>query len=223
MELLSAEHVVAIALTAVLCVLALWAVRVRPGAWVQPASRALGALILAGLVAEQTAVIARGDWSPDVYLPLQLSDAVTLVAVLALWTGRSLLVELTYFWGLTAALGAVLTPDTGRGFPDVTFFTFFVTHSGAVIAAVVLVAGRRMAPRPGAVRRACLATLAVAVVAALGNLLTQGNYMFLREKPDGSLLDLMGPWPLYIAGAGALGLALFTALDAPFRRRSRNG
>jgi len=112
----------------------------------------------------------------------------------------------------------VLTPALGRGFPDLTFFTFFATHSGAVIAAVLLVYGRRLAPRPGAVSRASYTTLAVAAVAAVGNLVTGGNYMFLREKPNASLLDLMGPWPLYIVAAGALGLALFALLDAPFRR-----
>jgi uncharacterized membrane protein YwaF len=31
----------------------------------------------------------------------------------------------------------------------------------------------------------------------------------------------MGPWPWYIAAGAALGLALFLALDAPFRRRQR--
>jgi hypothetical integral membrane protein (TIGR02206 family) len=183
MKLLSDEHVVAIVVTALLCVLVVWPARARPGAWTQPASRALGAVILAGLVFEQTVVIVRGDWSADVYLPLQLSDAVTLVAVLALWSGRPSLVELTYFWGLTAALAAVLTPALARGFPDLTFFTFFATHSGAVIAAVLLVYGRRLAPRPGAVARAWYATLTVAAVAAVANLVTGGNYMFLRQKP----------------------------------------
>lgn len=187
-----------------------------------PASRALALLILAGFVTEQSVVAARGDWSVDVYLPLQLSDVVTLVAILALWSGRPLFVELTYFWGLTAALQAVLTPDIGHDYADLTFFTLFVTHSGVVIAAVLLVAGRGLAPRSGAVRRAFVATLLVAVVASVGNVLTGGNYMFLRDKPDASLLDLIGPWPLYIAGAGVLALVLFAVLDAPFRRgRSR--
>jgi len=39
-------------------------------------------------------------------------------------------------------------------------------------------------------------TAAFAALAEVGNLLTGGNYMFLREKPSrASVLDLMGPWP----------------------------
>ena len=76
-------------------------------------------------------------------------------------------------------------------------------------------------PRPGAVRRVYGLTAAFAALAALGTLVTGGNYMFLRRKPaHGSLLDLMGPWPVYIAVAAALGLVLFLALAALARRVS---
>ena len=83
------------------------------------------------------------------------------------------------------------------------------------MAACLLVFGRRLRPRPGAVRRAIAAT---AAVAAIANVATGGNYMFLREKPgSGSLLDLIGPWPVYILVAAILAFAMFAALDAPFR------
>jgi hypothetical integral membrane protein (TIGR02206 family) len=67
-----------------------------------------------------------------------------------------------------------------------------------------------------------LATAAWASVAAIGNAITGGNYMFLSEKPQtASLLDYMGPWPWYIISSALLALALFKLLDLPFRRRSR--
>jgi uncharacterized membrane protein YwaF len=89
-----------------------------------------------------------------------------------------------------------------------------------VVAAVLLVVGRGIHPRPGAVARVFGATLIVAAAAGTANLLTGGNYMWLREKPDTwSLLDVMGPWPWYILSAAVLALVLFTLLALPFRRR----
>ena len=65
-------------------------------------------------------------------LPLQLSDAVTFTAIAALWRPRTgLLSELVWFWALSAALQAVLTPDLGETFPDILFVTYFATHSSA--------------------------------------------------------------------------------------------
>jgi hypothetical integral membrane protein (TIGR02206 family) len=187
-----------------------------------PAPRPLAVLIGATYLVEHASFVARGDWELDFNLPLHLTDVVTIVSVLALWTQRPLLVELTWFWALTASLQAVITPDLGSAdFPELLWWTFFITHSGAVVAAVMLVIGCGIHPRSGAVKRVFGATVVVAAAAAVGNLLTGGNYMWLREKPEaGSLLDFMGPWPWYIVGAGALGLALFVLLAAPFRRRA---
>jgi hypothetical integral membrane protein (TIGR02206 family) len=173
-------------------------------------------LIGATYLVEHAWFLARGTWSADFNLPLHLTDVVTIVSVLALWTARPLLVELTWFWGLTASLQAVITPDLGSAdFPELLWWTFFITHSGAVVAALVLVVGRRILPRPGAVWRVLGASVVVAVAAGAANLLTGGNYMWLREKPDeGSQLDVMGPWPWYIVSAAAFGLLLFSVLAA---------
>jgi hypothetical integral membrane protein (TIGR02206 family) len=199
--------------TAVSVLLALGARR-RGEAFALPARRALALLIAAGFVTEQIVYAARGLWSAEVNLPLQLSDAVTFVSVAALLhPGKPLLVELTYFWALTASLQAVITPDLNQAFPDVLYFTYFATHCGAIAAACLLVFGERRIPRRGAVWRVYGITIAFAACAALGTVLTGGNYLFLRRKPvHGSLLDAMGPWPLYIVVAAAFGLVLLLAL-----------
>jgi hypothetical integral membrane protein (TIGR02206 family) len=182
-------------------------------------ARPLAVLIAATYLVEHAAFIARGTWDVQRHLPLHLTDVVTIVSVLALWTGRVRLVELTYFWALTASVQAVLTPNLTKDTATIFVWTFFITHGGAIVAAILLVAGRRIIPPAGAVRRVFVATLVVAAAAAVGDLVTGGNYMFLREKPStASLLDVMGPWPVYIVSAAALGLALFALLDLPLRR-----
>jgi hypothetical integral membrane protein (TIGR02206 family) len=203
----SAEHLVVLALTAAAIVVAVRWPRAMP-------PRAL-AVAIGGAFAIEFAVRATdGTWNWGFDLPLHLSDVVSLLAPVALWTRRPLLVEVLYFWALTASLQAVITPDLHQTVPSVFFFTYFVTHSGAVVAACLLVFGLHQTPRPGAVGRVFAITLGMAAFAGLGNVITGGNYMYLRAKPSqASLLDQMGPWPVYIAVAAVIALVLFAALD----------
>lgn len=210
------EHIAALIVTAISAGLLVRGARRHGDEWAVPVARGLALCILVAYVTEHLTYALRGEWTTRVNLPLQLTDAVTLVSVAALWFPRAtLLVELLYYWALSASLQAVLTPDLGQGFPDALYFSYFATHSGALLAACLLVFGCRRLPRPGAVWRVYGLTAAFAALAAIGTVLTGGNYMFLRRKPaHGSLLDVMGPWPWYILAAAALGLVLFLALDA---------
>jgi hypothetical integral membrane protein (TIGR02206 family) len=218
----STEHLAAMAATAAAATALAVATRRHAHEFAGPAARVLALVILAGFAAEQLTYALRGDWSAKVNLPLQLTDAVTLTSAAALLTRRPLLVELTYFWALSASLQAVVTPDLDDTFPDILYFTYFATHSGAIAAASLLTFGERRTPRPGAVARTYAITAAFALLAAAGTLLTGGNYMFLRRKPaHGSLLDVMGPWPVYIVAAAALGLAIFLVLARIASRRQR--
>ena len=216
MALFSAEHVAAIAATALAALLLVIVARRVDDRAATRLARALAILIVAGFVVEHATYLARGTWTVRVNLPLQLTDAVTLVAIAALWMPRmGLLTELVYFWALSASLQAVLTPDLGDTFPDVLYFTFFVVHAGTIAAACLLVFGMRRVPGRWAIWRVYAITIAFAALAAIGCLLTGGNYMFLRHKPaGGSILDLFGPWPSYILGAAVLGLALLLVLEA---------
>ena len=203
--------------------LSVWAARRRPVPWLVPLSRTLALIILAGWMGEYVADAVLGIWSAKYTLPLQLTDAVSLTAILALWTRKPLLVELTYFWALTASLQAALTPDLGRSFPSVFYFTYFTYHGGVIVAACFLVFGWGLYPRRGAVLRVYAVTLAVAAVAGLADWVSGGNYMYLRQKPEhSSLLSVMGPWPWYIASTAALGLVMLCAVAAATRTLRRS-
>lgn len=219
---LSLDHVVALAVTAALCAGVALVARRRPGAWTRWFSAALAAFLVGWWVADQAYRAVRGTYDVDSNLPLELTDAVTLIAALALVTGGVLWFELTYFWGLTASLQATLTPGlrADEGFPDFLYWQYFAVHSGVVVAAIFLAFGLRMTARRGAVARIFAITAGWTALVGAADLITGGNYMFLRERPrTSSLLDYLGPWPVYLLGAAAVALAMFALLDLPFRRR----
>jgi hypothetical integral membrane protein (TIGR02206 family) len=155
-------------------------------------------------------------------LPLQLCDTAIFVAALALLLRTQLLIEVTYFWGLAGTIQALITPDLPQHFPSFPFFQYYLAHGGIVTAALFLVVGLGHWPRRDAVVRVLVVTLVFVLAVGAVDAATGSNYMYLRSKPaSGSLLDLLGPWPWYLAWAALVGLALLVILDAPFRRLRR--
>ena len=54
------------------------------------------------------------------------------------------------------------------------------------------------------------------------NWLFDGNYMFLRTKPqNGSLLDFLGPYPWYILSLEAMAFIIFTIIWLLLRKRDK--
>lgn len=215
MRQFSAPHLAALAVLAIFGAGSVYLARRARQPVVIAYARWLALLIVAGWAGEYLADVLNGTWSVKYDLPLQLTDAVSVTAAIALWTRRPLAIELTFFWSLTASLQAILTPDLGRGFPSIYYFTYFDYHIGAVVAGCMLVFGCGRYPRPRAAWRTFGATLAFAVASATADLITGGNYMYLRARPQhNSLLSLMGPWPWYLVGAGLVGLAMLLVLQS---------
>ena len=214
MKQFSDPHLAALLTLVIGIAASVWGARRHPGPWMRWFSVALAALIFAGWAGEYVAEVIVGTWSVPYSLPLQLTDAVTAVSIAALLTRRQMLVELSYFWSYTATLQATLTPDLGQNFPSVFYFTYFTYHVGSIVAASFLVFGCRQYPRPGAVWKVFWITLAWTVIAGTVDVITGGNYMYLRTRPvHNSLLSVMGPWPWYILSGTALGLALLLVVD----------
>ncbi|MHB1989121.1 MAG: TMEM164-related integral membrane acyltransferase [Acidimicrobiales bacterium] len=210
--------VVTVVAAATLCVL----VRRFPGRPATVVNLFLSAILL-GTSAVWIAQVLRVErFDAATSLPFALCDLATLIAALALATRARILVELTYFWGLAGTLQSLLTPDLSVPFPHLEFFEYVLAHAGIVCAAVVLVVGERVRPGRWAVGRVFLITVCYTAVVGLVDWLTGGNYMYLRRRPGAfTLLDVLGPWPWYIASAAAVAVALFLLLDLPFSLRRK--
>lgn len=151
-------------------------------------------------------------------LPLQLCDLTVWLAVFGCFTVAPTLVELAYFAGAAGAGMALLTPNLWSPWPSYPALYFFVAHGGIVIAVALLACGGYARFHPGAVWRSFGLVLGYAALVGAVNAAFGSNYMFLCRKPDNpSLLDRMGPWPCYLAGGAAVGLALFWLLWLPVR------
>jgi hypothetical integral membrane protein (TIGR02206 family) len=176
-----------------------------------------------GLVAFELAVAAREGWLTwKTFLPLELCDAALVLAVLVLLRPRRLPAELVYFWAGSGSVLAMATPDLAWNFPRWEFVVFFGLHGLVLAAALVLVFGLGLRPRPGAPWRALGITVGWAALAGLANLLLGTNFMYLRHKPlSATPLDWMGPWPVYIGVGAVVALVLFHLLALPFRREWR--
>ena len=151
-------------------------------------------------------------------IPLQLCDLAVILTVIALWTLGPRVSELAYFWGVTGSLQAILTPDLRWGFPDYWWIKFFLTHCGVVLGVVYLAVTGRVRPTVGSVWRVWMLTNVYAALAGLINWGCRTNYGYLAHKPmQPSLLDYLGPWPLYIAVVDVAALGMFALAYVPFR------
>lgn len=214
----SAEHLITVLVVVTAITTLTLAARWRPGPWTRIAAGALAGLIVGNELGWLIWVWHGHTFSLQTGLPIFLCDVAAFVSAAALITRQQLLVEVTYFWGIAGTLNGIVSPDIPDHFPSYQFIQYFVQHGAIPAASLFLVVGLRLYPRPWAAVRVLGLTLLLVAFDALVNLLTGGNYMFLRSVPPGNnLLDLFGPWPWYIFGGVILAAVFVAVLDAPFR------
>ncbi len=172
----------------------------------------LAVALLVAAVPSQVVVMWPSRFDPDSSLPLELCDLAWMTAVWALLTRQALPTALTYFWGLTLTLQGVLTPALDHPFPAWQSWVFWAKHLLVVWSALLLTVGLGRGPRWREHRLAVALTLVWAVVGYVVDRAVGANYGYLVRKPaSASLLDALGPWPVYLV-AGAVVLTVVWAL-----------
>ncbi|HEX4640186.1 MAG TPA: TIGR02206 family membrane protein [Chthoniobacterales bacterium] len=213
------SHFVVIALTVSLPFI--FAAFVRKSRWPR-SERILGrlfaGLLLFNYVGFEIYLAATEGLTWQKALPFQLCDWAMVVIVVSLLTGRERWLEVAYFWGIGGTLQAILTPDLKYAFPDVHFLTFFIAHSGIVVAIAFMMIVKKYRPHWFSIIRVFAWSELYFVVAITVDLLTGENYGYLLHKPaSASLLDVLSSERVvYILQMHLLALVFYVVLYLPF-------
>jgi hypothetical integral membrane protein (TIGR02206 family) len=186
-------------------------------------ARTFGRLLGAATAVIYAAVLIYSFIPPSRWsLPLQLTDLATTAGAYALWSQRHWAVALTYYWGLVLSTQALITPVlSSPDFPDYRFLAFWSIHLLVVWAAIYLTWGRGHRPTWRSYRLAVAVTAVWAVITLTVNTIAGTDYGFLNRKPSTpSLLDLFGPWPVYLLVVTVLVLVVWALMTWPWVRKA---
>lgn len=161
-----------------------------------------------------------GRWSLVSSLPLELCSISLVMTILLLWTGNKHIYDFVFYAGIGGALQAIATPVLDLSIPHFRYFHFFYTHIGIILAALYFTWIKGYRPTfKGIIKTMVALNILVPIVFAI-NVIVEGNYMFLRMKPEnGSLLDFLGPYPWYILSLEVVTFIIFLVLWLVFRKK----
>jgi hypothetical integral membrane protein (TIGR02206 family) len=220
------SHLVVLGVFAIGAALLVWIGRRQTESQARLFGRAFAMLIVAAFVVALVYKLIRPDL--DTSVPLQLCDIAELTAAYALWTQRHWAFALTYYWCLVLSSQALITPDVGTpdegapDFPHHLFVTFFTLHVLVVWSAIYLTWGRGMRPTWRSYRFTVIVTVAWAAFTFSFNAITGTNYGYLNRKPPtASLLDVLGPWPVYLLIEITIVLIVWAVMTWPWERTRR--
>ena len=117
---------------------------------------------------------------------------------------------------------ALLTPAISHGPPSLPFIHFFVQHFAIVAAALyipLVLKWRPKAPWWRSPLEVFGISIAYHCFSLAVNALLETNFAFASRPPDNpSLIDHLGPWPVYLFAMQGIALLLYLALALPLRK-----
>jgi len=167
--------------------------------------------------------IHTGMWDIRTSLPLELCSIASLACGIMLLTKSQRLFEVFYFIAIGGAIQAILTPDLLFGFPQYRYIQFLADHGMLIIARLLMISLYQYSITLHSVVKAFITINVISAIVFIINSLLSANYMFLKHKPSGaSLLDILGPYPLYLLSLEGITLAVFFVLYLPFVFKTDN-
>jgi hypothetical integral membrane protein (TIGR02206 family) len=179
----------------------------------------LGFLLLGNEVVWYTYASYNGLLQFPEGLPLQLSDLALWLTLISAFTIQQGIFEVAYFAALAGSSMAILTPDLWAPLLSYPTIYFFLEHGLVVCTVLYLIWSGQARPRASRFWRIFgilnLWALGVGIFDGIFNT----NFMYLCRKPASpSLLNYLGPWPVYLLASEGLALIFLGLLLLPFRK-----
>jgi hypothetical integral membrane protein (TIGR02206 family) len=160
-----------------------------------------------------------GIWDIQTMLPLHMCAVLIWSSAYMLIKRNYTIYEMVYFIGLGGAMQAVLTPADAAAynFPHFRIMQTFIAHGLLINIALYMTIVEGFRPTLQSFKRVFIWTNIYMVIIFFLNLAIGSNYLFIAYKPNfPTLLDMLAPWPWYIAELEVIGFSIFFILYIPF-------
>ncbi len=214
---------------AVLAILILLSIALPRFARRWSSARQVSFLRLAAVFISSTVVIwsiirlSLGDFNYKTDLPIDICNLLAVSLPFLFWKPSLKRFELFVYWVFLGTFVALLTPHLINGFPNYTFFKYWIVHGGLVFFFIYLSAVFEYIPSRKSILQSFMGLQFYFLFAVLVNLALGSNYVYLLGKPPtASPLDWFGPWPIYILVVDVIGLFIFALIWQLFQWTKRN-
>lgn len=183
---------------------------------------ALSLIVMSNYIIWVVLEILAGTFDFKLHLPFHLCRFANLAIPFIFIRRNETLFQILYYWGMSGMVQGAITPDVTHGFPHFHYFRFFFGHNGMVLVLIYAIVINGYRPTLRGLYQSFLGINAFLALAAIVNISIGSNYFWICGKPPtASLLDYLGPWPVYILAAEFVALIHFIIAYIPFHYLNR--
>jgi hypothetical integral membrane protein (TIGR02206 family) len=161
-----------------------------------------------------------GIFSIQEELPLHLCRIAALSMPFIIYFKNRKWINIFYFLIIVGTLQAIITADLEFSFPHYSYIIYWIFHVSLVWLPLAVIIFTGIVPRRKDMINAFVMGNIYMLCTLIINFSIGSNYFYTKQKPPGgSLLDLFGPWPIYIFVVEGLAVILFLLAYLPFRKQ----
>lgn len=183
-------------------------------------SKTISLIIVLNILIESLYAYTQGIWTIQENLPLHLCSITGILSAFTLYRYHANIAQLVYYWGLTAGIYSLLTPEFDLGIKGYFFYAYYINHAAIIFTSLYSIIYNGFEPKKNSWVKTFFFTQLVAIAIGCFNLIFGSNYMYLTMPPIANNPLIIGDWPWYIVMFEVLAIFHFYILYRAFYKIS---